>query len=866
MGYRFLPFTAAYFITGVISVLVARSAWRRREAPGGSSLALMLLAIAQWAFIYALEVSAVSVETKVFWSKVAYLGIVSAPPLLFTFAVDYTQRYRWLTQRNRVLLWIIPAITFVLTLTNEWHNLVWSGFIPNPETNIMVYEHGLWFWISLSYIYALVLLASLLLLWAAFHFRNIYRRQALILMLCIPLPWIGSVLYVSEFDPIKGLDTTVITFAVIGIVLTWAIRRHQLFNLSPVARDRVIESMSDSLLVLDMQHRIVDINPAARLLLEHLQAADQRAEEFQYIGQSIEHIFAPWPHLIQGLCMETKTHIDVELEVRGQSRFFDLDISPLSSSRGTFTGSVVVIHDISERKRIEDAENKARRLAESLHEAGIAISSTLDFDQVVDLILSRISQILTFDWASVFLLQRDELVLAGSLGIDNPDVTLETRTPVSEAYPYHLALSRRRPVRVADVQAMFPSYRRPPLSEIRSWLGFPLIFQDQIIGLLTLDSKDYDHFTAADEKIASAFATQVAIAIENARLYSDAQRRIMEQSILNEIMQSISAELELNELLELVHRQINRFVDAQFFMIASHDHQAAKWQPVYLIDSKTGADFVRKYYPTGEGLTGYILQNCEPLLLNSDSEFMAFIEETGCVNIGPSPSALMGVPLVAEGKVIGVMVTQHYEQEHYFTQDDFTLFRLIGSQVAVALQNANLFARIKELARMDALTGLNNRRHFFYLAEQEVKRARRYDRKLAAMMLDIDHFKHVNDTYGHASGDKVLQAIAELSKRTLRKQDTIGRYGGEEFAVILPETDISRAMEVAERLRVAIASCPIDISQGTVDLTVSIGVAALDTDGNMAVESLLDRADKALYAAKREGRDCVKVFNELEAL
>ena len=167
---------------------------------------------------------------------------------------------------------------------------------------------------------------------------------------------------------------------------------------------------------------------------------------------------------------------------------------------------------------------------------------------------------------------------------------------------------------------------------------------------------------------------------------------------------------------------------------------------------------------------------------------------------------------------------------------------------------------------MDALTGLNNRRHFFYLAEQEVKRARRYDRKLAAMMLDIDHFKQVNDTYGHASGDKVLQAIAELSKRTLRKQDTIGRYGGEEFAVILPETDISRAMEVAERLRVAIASCPIDISQGTVDLTVSIGVAALDTDGNMAVESLLDRADKALYAAKREGRDCVKVFNELEAL
>jgi len=156
------------------------------------------------------------------------------------------------------------------------------------------------------------------------------------------------------------------------------------------------------------------------------------------------------------------------------------------------------------------------------------------------------------------------------------------------------------------------------------------------------------------------------------------------------------------------------------------------------------------------------------------------------------------------------------------------------------------------------LTGLQNRRSVFELGKIEFARAQRTERPFCCMMLDIDHFKNVNDNYGHPVGDLVLQEFAGRCQRSVREVDLIGRYGGEELIIILPETDRTTAVMVAERLRVSISEHPIAIPDGEVDITVSIGVATKD-ENTPHIEALVARADQALYIAKHKGRNQVAI-------
>jgi diguanylate cyclase (GGDEF)-like protein/PAS domain S-box-containing protein len=172
-------------------------------------------------------------------------------------------------------------------------------------------------------------------------------------------------------------------------------------------------------------------------------------------------------------------------------------------------------------------------------------------------------------------------------------------------------------------------------------------------------------------------------------------------------------------------------------------------------------------------------------------------------------------------------------------------------------QRKVLEAELFRQASVDALTGISNRGHFQNLAEQEVRRARRFSRDLAAMMIDIDLFKPINDTFGHAAGDAILQSIVKRAIERLRQSDCIGRVGGEEFAVVLPETSLNAAYEVADRLRAHIQEKPVIVGHEAISCTVSIGVAQLVPEDS-TFEDLLRRADKALYIAKQSGRNRVE--------
>jgi diguanylate cyclase (GGDEF)-like protein len=222
-------------------------------------------------------------------------------------------------------------------------------------------------------------------------------------------------------------------------------------------------------------------------------------------------------------------------------------------------------------------------------------------------------------------------------------------------------------------------------------------------------------------------------------------------------------------------------------------------------------------------------------------------------------ASILAVPVNLKGKIIGMISAQSYHPQAY-TQDDQELLEMLATHAAITLANARLFAQSQKLASTDALTTIYNRRRFFELAEREFKRALRFERPLAMIMLDIDNFKKVNDRYGHPAGDQALYEIAKLCLYELRDVDIFGRYGGDEFIVLLPETTLAQATSIAERVRVEIQNAKITLPNNTViTTTISLGIVSLSTScGSLSI--LIERADQALYKSKLSGRNQVNIW------
>ncbi|MBI3393367.1 MAG: GGDEF domain-containing protein [Nitrospirae bacterium] len=186
----------------------------------------------------------------------------------------------------------------------------------------------------------------------------------------------------------------------------------------------------------------------------------------------------------------------------------------------------------------------------------------------------------------------------------------------------------------------------------------------------------------------------------------------------------------------------------------------------------------------------------------------------------------------------------------------------LAFQSASSLENARLHSKAVELASTDGLTGLANRRTFQVRLEEEIDRSERYQHPFTLMILDIDHFKKVNDTHGHPAGDVVLRELARLLKAAVRTVDFVARYGGEEFVILLPETGGTHSREIAERIRTRAAKTPVTLPDGKeISFTISLGVACYPSCGKAAAD-IVDRADQALYIAKQSGRDRVCLYRE----
>jgi diguanylate cyclase (GGDEF)-like protein len=258
---------------------------------------------------------------------------------------------------------------------------------------------------------------------------------------------------------------------------------------------------------------------------------------------------------------------------------------------------------------------------------------------------------------------------------------------------------------------------------------------------------------------------------------------------------------------------------------------------------------------SGQGLNGWVARNRRPLVNARPS---ADFEAAGRIADQTALLSALVCPLVFNERLIGTIAVYHTDLAVY-TDDHRRLLDRISEQAAAVIYNSIVFEQTQEDSLTDPLTGLPNTRFMFMHLTRELARADRLKTEVSLLVMDLDHFKTINDTFGHGKGDDVLAAVGAVAASTVRASDFVGRFGGEEFAVVLPDTDRTGGLEAAEKLRAAIA----DISIPGLDrrITASFGVAVLPDDAGEP-ELLLRAADRALYAAKGAGRDRVETIHD----
>lgn len=508
-----------------------------------------------------------------------------------------------------------------------------------------------------------------------------------------------------------------------------------------------------------------------------------------------------------------------------------------------------------------DAKRRAEE-AETLRQAGAVVVSSLNRDEALRLILEQLAHVVPYDSASVLLQKKGVLQIVGGHGFKDANPVLGLEVPLDRKNPGACVFLDNKPRLISNTVEEAPNFNHITDNHyfIRSWLGVPLTIHNKPIGILSLDAHNPGQFTEEHARLVTAFADQVAIALENSRLYENAVQAAIRNETLYKLSQTISANIRSEEIYPAIYEATTELMETEFFCIAVVNEKEQTIEDVFITDHEEIVELSSR--PLGQGLFGKALKEGRSLLYNTFDESM--IASTGAILTGNmeieeiSQSVLV-VPLRIGNKLIGVLSAQSYKPYAY-TESDLEMLELLGANAAIAIENARLFKEVQELAITDPVTNIYNRRKFLELAEQELNRSIRYGRDLSAIMIDIDHFKLVNDTFGHTIGDQLLVHLAEVCKSCIRQVDILARYGGEEFIILLPETNAAEAAIIAERLRATTEATSTNTAAGQLSITISLGVAEIDKDCT-SLTDLIDRADFAQYASKDAGRNRVTVWN-----
>ncbi len=673
-------------IAGILSIFSVAVLWNRRSARSALPLVFLFISIAIWSIVYSFELMAPGLPWKIIWLKLEYIGIVWVGVFWLWFCLRYTSIFNPSTKLFFLLFSWLPLTTLVLVLTNEYHHLIWSTLNLETQHDLVVsnLEYGAWFWVHIVYSYLLYLVGLYFLFQNYFKTPTNLRQQERLIILAGLIPGLANYLYLSGNNPFPQIDFTSLGFTFTGIILIYLLYYHRFLDIVPIARNTTIENMSDGIIVVDLNNKIVDINPAAEKII--------KSSFDTVIGR---HVIDLLPDLSEWITATKKEKTPVKTMSIGDGKgkkIYVLNLIPLSDTHKTLIGFTIIFHDNTESYILnKNLKDQAERL-EVLYEIGKAITGTLNIDA----------------------------------------------------------------------------------------------------------------------------------------------------------------------LLELIFKQLSRVVDSDAYFVALYLPESHQMDIRILYDQ--GKRFPPEIIDANEGLSSWIVENKKPLLIQDLRKEMDYLPVKP-VLVGEKrlSRSWLGVPLLTENELIGLLAVTGYNP-YEFDNTDKIIMEQIGQQAALSIQNARLYEEATRQAKLDSLTGVSNHNHFIDTLYQESEITMAAKAPISLIMLDIDHFKLYNDTYGHMVGDQVLRLTVQAIQSHIKKSDTVGRWGGEEFGIVLSNATTSQANMVANRIRRTLSELPLFNVEGKTipKPTISQGIASMPKHTS-DVDELVIIADRALYRAKDKGRDQVAV-------
>lgn len=841
LGLYVLTLGALTFVTTGIAFYTFT---KLKEKPASRTFGFLMLSMAAWAFFYILELAAPTLPQKIWARKALHGGMTFAPALWLAFALRHTAAGEPLARGKRTLWLTAPsALAFLLGLTNDWHHLIWTSLqMPPGRTSFgaLQLEYGIAFW-GYTFLAYLFIAAGVLIHLYLFARLPYYLHKSAAATLLGALSAAGVNAYFLFARPEFHLDPTPLAFAISAPLLAFGYFRFGLLNPFPVTAPQVIENLRDAVILLDKQDRIANINRTARQIFS-LSA--------HHIGTSI---FEALPKLraFREDWEVLNAQFKFSQSVNGKRAWHEASLARLQKRDGRLIGRALEIHDITEQQELLESEMRRSAHMSLLQNIGRRVTESLNEQEILDRAVEGVIEYFGYAEAAVSLLtDSQELELKAVTGAQEFGYLPGYRQKLGVGVIGHTAAARKTYL-CQDVTQ--DPYYFSSGKHFGSAVGIPLINEQNLLGVLYVESAKAFAFDPQSVQTLETLAAQISAAIQRARLYAASQEHARIMSAVQTITQIVSASLNLETTSASVAQALNEFFGYAYISI-------------YLIEDT----WLRL-----SGAVGYPKEHLiEKIALNRGVSGRAIRERAAqfVADASADPDFIgteievaseICVPLFREDDIIGVLNVEA-SQRNALNRKDMELLKLLAAPIALSISNAQMHEQMKRLAMTDAVTGLFNRRVFEDTLRIEIERAARHSDPLSLLIFDVDSFKQYNDAYGHPAGDERLRAIANLAKSALRNYDVAARYGGDEFAVILPNTNHKGALRFAKRLLAAAQkSAPQSAARtSAAGYTLSIGCATFPEHGTNYL-ALLHSADHAELIAKRAGKNQIVSANEI---
>lgn len=604
----------------------------------------------------------------------------------------------------------------------------------------------------------------------------------------------------------------------------------------------VLENLRDAVIIVDSTNRITNINNTAKKWFD---GRDNMT------GVSIFDIL-PEPDLFRNKWDIPNEIIKFQILKNGQTVWYEASVTPLLQGEKESSGRVVVVHDITQEKGLLEKERRRSAQLGLLEEVGRQIADSFDPRQILQRSIDAVVNRFGYAEAAISLPTDDNMmevtVIAGTQDFGyRPGF----RQGMGKGIIGHTAAIRK--TYISKHVATDPYYFSND-EHYGSAICVPILNEQELLGALYAESIEADAFNEEDAATLETLANQISASLQRASLYSRAQDHLRIMSTVQAVSRVIISSLDLETIFKNVVRELKEafgYTHVSIYLLKDdYLHLGAQiGYPMEMV--------IHKIH-TSQGVTGRTIKSKTVQFIRDTSREPSFLRADHNI------TSEICVPLLKDNVVLGTLNVES-DAVRALTNDDTELLTTLSGPIALAVDNARLHAQVKAMAMTDAVSGLANRYALEQALTAEVERARRLDTTLSLIIFDIDSFKTYNDKWGHPAGDIRLKATAKMIRNILRRYDVAARYGGDEFAVILPNTSKAGAFEFAKRLqnaaRASTSETPIE-NKGVSGHTLSIGVATFPQDGN-SLEALMLAADHAELTAKRLGKNQIFLASNL---